>query len=171
MSLGHVSLPTGPSHFKEMRDFYAATLKSIGYKVYMEKEGNFCGLQGYMGGPDFWLHCGGEDFAAGTATGKRGAGLAHVAFTVGSRKQVDQWYQSALKAGGTPNGEPGERDYAKGYYAAYVLDPLGNNIEAVYFNPWWMSVLNGAPKVFNLFVGVLVGNVVFMYGRKSGWWS
>jgi hypothetical protein len=38
-------------------------------------------------------------------------------------------------AGGIPNGEPGLRNYGKGYYAAFVLDPLGNNIEAVYLEP------------------------------------
>jgi hypothetical protein len=45
---------------------------------------------------------------------------------------VDRFYRAALAAGGRDNGAPGERPYHPGYYAAFVLDPDGNNIEAVY---------------------------------------
>ena len=45
---------------------------------------------------------------------------------------VDRFYQAALTNGGKDNGVPGERNYHPGYYAAFVLDPDGNNIEAVY---------------------------------------
>nr|WP_279499413.1 hypothetical protein [Aeromonas veronii] len=45
---------------------------------------------------------------------------------------VDRFYQAALANGGKDNGAPGERNYHRGYYAAFVLDPDGNNIEAVY---------------------------------------
>ena len=57
----------------------------------------------------------------------------HIAFAAKSRTEVDAFYAAALKAGGIDNGGPGLRkQYAPGYYAAFVLDPDGNNIEAVY---------------------------------------
>jgi catechol 2,3-dioxygenase-like lactoylglutathione lyase family enzyme len=59
----------------------------------------------------------------------------HTAFTAKSRAEVDAFYAAALKAGGRDNGPPGLRDttfgYPPGYYAAFVLDPDGNNMEAV----------------------------------------
>ena len=66
--------------------------------------------------------------AQGDLTGRH-----HLAFQAESRKMVDAFYKAALASGGTDNGAPGERDqYHPGYYAAFVLDPDGNNIEAVY---------------------------------------
>ncbi|MBA2660994.1 MAG: VOC family protein [Bradymonadaceae bacterium] len=59
----------------------------------------------------------------------------HLAFQAEDRESVDRFYEAALTAGGTDNGPPGERDYHPGYYAAYVLDPDGNNIEAVFHGP------------------------------------
>ena len=60
----------------------------------------------------------------------------HTAFAAKNRAEVDTFYAAALRAGGTDNGSPGVRDIAKGYppgyYAAFVLDPDGNNIEAVF---------------------------------------
>jgi catechol 2,3-dioxygenase-like lactoylglutathione lyase family enzyme len=56
----------------------------------------------------------------------------HLAFQAPDRETVDRFHEAALAAGGTDNGEPGERDYHPGYYGAYVLDPDGNNVEAVY---------------------------------------
>lgn len=56
----------------------------------------------------------------------------HVAFTATSTEQVDAFYAAALAAGGGDNGTPGERPYGRYYYAAFVLDPDGHNIEAVF---------------------------------------
>ncbi|HEX3758237.1 MAG TPA: VOC family protein [Kofleriaceae bacterium] len=60
----------------------------------------------------------------------------HTAFAARSRAEVDAFHAAALRAGGTDNGAPGPRDtalgYPPGYYAAFVLDPDGNNIEAVF---------------------------------------
>jgi catechol 2,3-dioxygenase-like lactoylglutathione lyase family enzyme len=60
----------------------------------------------------------------------------HTAFAARSRAEVNGFHAAALKAGGTDNGPPGLRDtalgYPPGYYAAFVLDPDGNNIEAVF---------------------------------------
>ena len=65
--------------------------------------------------------------AQGVLTGRH-----HLAFQAQSRAMVDAFHQAALAAGGRDNGAPGERPYHPGYYAAFVLDPDGNNIEAVY---------------------------------------
>lgn len=60
-------------------------------------------------------------------------GRIHLAFQAASREMVDAFYKAALANGGKDNGAPGERaDYHPGYYAAFALDPDGNNIEAVY---------------------------------------
>jgi catechol 2,3-dioxygenase-like lactoylglutathione lyase family enzyme len=59
----------------------------------------------------------------------------HIAFQTPDRETVDRVYEAALAAGGRDNGVPGERDYHPGYYAAYVLDPDGNNVEAVNHGP------------------------------------
>lgn len=56
----------------------------------------------------------------------------HLAFQAEDRAKVDAFHKAALAAGGTDNGKPGERSYHPGYYAAYVLDPDGNNVEAVF---------------------------------------
>jgi predicted lactoylglutathione lyase len=59
----------------------------------------------------------------------------HLAFQTTCREDVRRFYETALAVGGTDNGEPGERKYHPGYYAAFVLDPDGNNIEAVFHGP------------------------------------
>jgi catechol 2,3-dioxygenase-like lactoylglutathione lyase family enzyme len=56
------------------------------------------------------------------------------------RETVERFYEAALASGGRDNGEPGERGYHRGYYAAYVLDPDGNNVEAVHHGPATRSV-------------------------------
>lgn len=59
----------------------------------------------------------------------------HLAFQAGSEQEVARFHSAAVKNGGTNNGKPGPRDYHPGYYAAYVFDPDGNNIEAVWHGP------------------------------------
>jgi catechol 2,3-dioxygenase-like lactoylglutathione lyase family enzyme len=69
-----------------------------------------------------------SEAADGKLTGRN-----HIAFQAVDRAMVDAFYKVALENGGTDNGAPGERAaYHPGYYAAFVLDPDGNNIEAVY---------------------------------------
>ncbi|AKE58061.1 VOC family protein [Citrobacter farmeri] len=65
--------------------------------------------------------------ALGVPTGRH-----HLAFQANDRDRVDAFYRAAMAHGGRDNGAPGERHYHSGYYAAFVLDPDGNNIEAVY---------------------------------------
>lgn len=59
----------------------------------------------------------------------------HIAFQAADREAVHRFYEAALASGGRDNGRPGDRDYHPGYYAAYVLDPDGNNVEAVFHGP------------------------------------
>jgi catechol 2,3-dioxygenase-like lactoylglutathione lyase family enzyme len=76
---------------------------------------------------------GSEDIAV--AEGEPSAPV-HVAFSAPDRQTVDRFYSSGLAAGGRDNGAPGERpQYHAGYYAAYLLDPDGNNVEAVFHGP------------------------------------
>lgn len=63
----------------------------------------------------------------------------HLAFRAKDHAEVKAFYEAALAAGGIDNGAPGERKYHPGYYAAFVLDPDGNNIEAVYHGPFVAS--------------------------------
>jgi catechol 2,3-dioxygenase-like lactoylglutathione lyase family enzyme len=59
----------------------------------------------------------------------------HLAFQAKDRDTVHRFHAAALAAGGRDNGAPGERDYHPGYYGAFVLDPDGNNVEAVFHGP------------------------------------
>ena len=68
-----------------------------------------------------------SEAAQGKLTGRH-----HLAFQAQDRALVDAFYKAALAHGGKDNGAPGERPYHPGYYAAFVLDPDGNNIEAVF---------------------------------------
>ena len=71
--------------------------------------------------------------AESTAAQGQVTGRHHLAFQAESRAMVDSFYKAALASGGKDNGAPGERaHYHPGYYAAFVLDPDGNNIEAVF---------------------------------------
>jgi catechol 2,3-dioxygenase-like lactoylglutathione lyase family enzyme len=74
-----------------------------------------------QGAPALWLYAGGPP-----------AGGAHIAFRAANRKAVDRFHAAGLKAGGRDNGAPGPRaDYSPTYYAAFLIDPDGNNVEAV----------------------------------------
>jgi predicted lactoylglutathione lyase len=68
--------------------------------------------------------------ASGSLTGR-----VHLALQAESREAVDRFHEAAVAAGGMDHGAPAERAYHPGYYAAFVLDPDGNNIEAVYHGP------------------------------------
>ncbi len=63
------------------------------------------------------------------------ASRIHLAFQAADRATVERFHAAGLAAGGRDNGAPGERGYHPGYYAAFLLDPDGNNIEAVYHGP------------------------------------
>jgi catechol 2,3-dioxygenase-like lactoylglutathione lyase family enzyme len=99
--------------------FYEAALKAFGYVV-CSRDDSGAGF-GPRGEPALWLY----------ATGALGPGV-HVAFRAADRAAVDRFYKGGLEAGGRDNGRPGLRaDYSPTYYAAFLLDPDGNNVEAV----------------------------------------
>ncbi|KAF7560106.1 hypothetical protein G7046_g4046 [Stylonectria norvegica] len=135
MPISHIGLPVG-EHYTEMRDFYKAILKPLGYTLKVEGDATqgeaYCGFGIKGAGPDFWL---GSKGALPKYDGNLEGRTApvHIAFDGNNPKHVDEWYEVAIAAGATDNGKPGPREhYMKGYYAAFVLDPLGNNIEVIH---------------------------------------
>ena len=121
-AIDHISLTV--SDYDAAKKFYAAALKPLGWKMMMEF-GRTAGF-GVGGKPYFWI-----------AEGKKKTRPhVHVAFGAPTRKDVDKFYKAAIKAGGADNGKPGLRlDYHPTYYAAFVFDPDGHNIEAVTHKP------------------------------------
>jgi catechol 2,3-dioxygenase-like lactoylglutathione lyase family enzyme len=81
----------------------------------------------YFSYDEMWVSTADSEGAQGQLTGR-----VHLAFATRDRAKVDTFYRAALEAGGRDNGKPGERPYHPGYYAAFVLDPDGNNIEVVH---------------------------------------
>jgi catechol 2,3-dioxygenase-like lactoylglutathione lyase family enzyme len=109
------------------RTFYDVLLGSIGITMIMRVSGDVTesggDTYGYgdSGKPYFWI---GDNERVGQGT--------HVAFAVGSRALVDSFHTAGLSAGGIDNGAPGLRPhYHANYYAAFILDPDGINVEAV----------------------------------------
>ncbi len=100
--------------------FYTAALAPLGH-VLCSRDDSGAGF-GPKGEPALWLN---------QTKGGGGPG-AHVAFRAADRAAVDRFHAEGTKAGGKDNGRPGLRaDYGPRYYAAFVLDPDGNNVEAV----------------------------------------
>ena len=81
----------------------------------------------YFWADELFVSTADSEAAQGQLTGRH-----HLAFQANDRAAVDAFYKAALEHGGKDNGKPGERNYHPGYYAAFVLDPDGNNIEAVF---------------------------------------
>ncbi len=101
--------------------FYEQALAPLGYGVILAFEERKAVGLGADGKPFFWL-VQREPYGTGT----------HVAFASGDRATVDAFYDAAIAAGGVDNGAPGLRlQYQPTYYGAFVLDPDGNNVEAV----------------------------------------
>lgn len=86
--------------------------------------------EGYFWIDELFVSTADSPAALGQLTGRH-----HLAFQAKSPTMVDAFHKAALASGGADNGAPGEREYHPGYYAAFVLDPDGNNIEAVYHGP------------------------------------
>ena len=100
------------------RRFYAAVLGALNLSHAM-REGS-----GFLSADELYV-----DKADGPVS------RVHLAFQAPDRETVDRFHAAALAAGGTDNGGPGERKYHPGYYAAFVRDPDGNNIEVVHHGP------------------------------------
>ncbi len=117
--IAHTTLPV--SNYAKSKAFYSDVLSPLGYRNNME----YGESAGFNDGKntDLWI------------TAEKSLVPTHLAFQAGSRKEVEAFYEAALKAGAKDNGEPGYRDYSPGYFAAFFLDPDGNNIEAVWYDP------------------------------------
>jgi catechol 2,3-dioxygenase-like lactoylglutathione lyase family enzyme len=102
--------------FRDTRFFYEAVLKVLDIDITASGDG--------------WFQC--DELFVDQADATAVPSHVHLAFQAKDRATVDAFHQAALKAGGTDNGAPGERDYHPAYYACFVLDPDGNNIEAVF---------------------------------------
>jgi len=116
-------LKIGVSDLDESRRFYAQTLAPLGFEDLgppgdQQREISF----GTKQEDDFAIS---EEYEPG--------GQVHIAFAADSAERVDAFHEAALGAGGTDNGGPGPRpEYGEGYYGAFVLDPDGHNVEAVF---------------------------------------
>ena len=111
--LDHVHLRV--TDLEASKRFYRAVLASLGLPDVLQE------------GPGFF-HA--DELFVDKADGP--TSRVHLAFQTPDRETVHAFHQAALAAGGKDNGAPGERKYHPGYYAAFVLDPDGNNIEAVF---------------------------------------
>jgi catechol 2,3-dioxygenase-like lactoylglutathione lyase family enzyme len=126
--LDHVGFAV--SDLEKARHFYQTALAPLGIMLIYDISAEQTDGEAYLGfgedqRPYFWV-----------GTGERVQGWLHVAFLAKSRNLVDQFYRAAIAAGGKDNGAPGLRPhYHKNYYGAFVLDPDGNNIEAVCHSP------------------------------------
>jgi catechol 2,3-dioxygenase-like lactoylglutathione lyase family enzyme len=117
--IAHATLAV--SKYRTSKTFYSDVLSTLGYQNNMAS-GKSAGFNDGKN-TDFWISQG------------KSVVSTHIAFRARGRKQVNAFYKAALAAGGKDNGGPGYRDYSPGYYAAFVLDPDGNNIEAVWYDP------------------------------------
>jgi len=112
------------SDIEKSKAFYEKALAPLGYAVISEfPEWKVVGL-GVGGKSDFWLVGDGADHPN------------HIAFAAASKEVVDAFYTAGIANGGTDNGAPGYRqNYTAGYYAAFVKDVDGHNVEAVFHDP------------------------------------
>ena len=117
--LDHVGIEVGD--FDRSRAFYEMALAPLGIEVVMEPMPQMVGF-GIERKPSFWLIARGRPVVHGV----------HLAFPAADHDAVDTFHAAGLAAGGTDNGAPGPRPlYHSSYYAAFVIDPDGNNVEAV----------------------------------------
>jgi catechol 2,3-dioxygenase-like lactoylglutathione lyase family enzyme len=107
----------------DSRRFYEAIFDVLGIPLGGSGEG-------YFWADELFVSSTTSDAARGKMTGRH-----HLAFQANGRDMVEAFYKIALASGGADNGAPGERGYHPGYYAAFVLDPDGNNIEVVFHGP------------------------------------
>jgi len=116
--IAHTTLAV--SDYPKSKTFYTVLLAPLGYRNNME----YGEAAGFNDGKntDFWIS-------------KMSPTVPmHLAFEASSRKQVEGFYQAGLEAGAKDNGAPGYRNYSPGYFAAFLLDPDGHNIEAVWYD-------------------------------------
>lgn len=138
--LHHVSI--GVSDVGHAAQFYDVVLATLGYRRVME----FLPYAVAYGarGPEFWVQMPHDQQAPSAGNG------AHIAFNAQNKKHVDAFHAAALGAGAKDEGAPGPRpDYTERYYGAFVRDPYGNKIEAVFLpmpNAGEKPMTKSAPK-------------------------
>jgi catechol 2,3-dioxygenase-like lactoylglutathione lyase family enzyme len=118
--IDHVTV--GVSDLERSRAFYTRALLPLGFSEIADSPAGLPEVEfGLEEAPNFAI-----------STAYPAGAPVHVAFAADRREQVDAFHQAALAAGARDNGAPGLRpEYSEGYYAAFVLDPDGHNIEAV----------------------------------------
>lgn len=117
--IDHVEI--GVQNLQRSKLFYQRSLEPLGYQLSFESQGllSFVSPDSLHPAGDFWIKEGKQE-------------PLHLAFLADSQEQVQEFYSKGLEAGGRDNGAPGYREsYHPPYYAAFLLDPDGNNIEAV----------------------------------------
>lgn len=134
--IDHISLRV--TDYNRSKNFYLAALEPLGFSLAMETAAGAGFRKDFI--PCFWVKTGtphvpvlspGEPVMPGC-----GGSAIHVAFAADSREAVDWFYRAAVAAGGGSNGAPDLRpEYHPNYYSAFVLDPDGYNVEAVYHRP------------------------------------
>lgn len=132
--IDHVSF--GVSNFKAGIAFYDATLSILQLERIITIDVVEARAAGYgnekQRRPYFWISDRGQGPEQEQIANAKGV---HVAFSAGSKEEVDRWYEACLKHGGKSNGEPGpRRHYHEGYYGAFIIDPDGWRIEACIHN-------------------------------------
>lgn len=117
----HITLTT--KNYPTAKAFYEKALAPLGLKELAGEEGVYCGFGSDQ--PFFWIGAPDDSHPASTSV--------HIAFAGKNKEEVDAFYESAISAGAKDNGTPGYRnEYHAGYYAAFVFDLDGNNVEVVY---------------------------------------
>lgn len=121
--IDHVTLTV--SDIEKAKEFYKQALAPLGYTILTDyPEWKLAGM-GANGSSDVWIY-------GGLGSEEE----SHIAFAAKSKEEVDGFYKAAMAAGGADNGAPGYRkNYAPGYYAAFIHDTDKNNIEVVYHDP------------------------------------
>ena len=116
--IAHTSLQV--RDYSRSSTFYSKALEPLGYKKNME----YGEAAGFNDGKntDFWI------------SRHQTVVPTHLAFEAKSKDEVERFHKAAIAAGGKDNGAPGYRDYWPGYYAAFVHDPDGHNVEAVWYD-------------------------------------
>jgi len=119
--IDHIHLSV--SDLSASRQFYKECLAALGRELSQDDENFFIADELFV-----------------APAGKSPTTRVHIAFQAASEDEVIRFHSAALGSGGMDNGKPSPRDYHPGYFAAYVLDPDGNNIEAVWHGPATRSV-------------------------------
>lgn len=122
--ISHLSV--GTNDFAKAVEFYDQVMSALGYAQIMKVANAVAYGKAF---PEFWVQTPYDGKPATVGNG------FHVGFIAHSKAAVHAFYEAALRAGGTAEGEPGPRpDYGDAYYGCYVRDLDGNKIEATYWN-------------------------------------